>query len=65
MARKCDICGRGATKDASRSHSNIKTLKRQHINLQSKKVEGGSVKVCTKCLKTSDKYFEKAVAGKK
>jgi len=52
MSRKCDLCGRGATRDASRSHSNIKTLKRQHINLQSKKMDGATLQVCTKCLKT-------------
>ncbi len=52
MARKCDICGRGSTKDAQRSHSNIKTLKRQYINLQTKKVDGKKIKICTKCLRT-------------
>jgi len=55
MARKCDVCGRGSTKDASRSHSNIKTLKRQHINLQAKTVNGAKLKICTKCIKTSKK----------
>lgn len=52
MATKCDLCARGATKDASRSHSNIKTLKRQKINLQSKKIEGKKMNVCSKCIKT-------------
>ena len=52
MARKCDVCGRGSSKDATRSHSNIKTLRRQHVNLQTKKVAGGKFKVCTKCIKT-------------
>ena len=52
MARRCDLCGRGSTKDASRSHSNIKTTKRQHINLQMKKVEGKRIKICTSCIKT-------------
>ncbi|PIV51860.1 50S ribosomal protein L28 [Candidatus Falkowbacteria bacterium CG_4_9_14_3_um_filter_36_9] len=52
MAKKCDLCGRGSTKDASRSHSNIKTTKRQHINLQIKKIDGKRMKVCSKCLKT-------------
>jgi ribosomal protein L28 len=55
MAKNCEICGRGATKDASRSHSNIKTLKRQHINLQSKTVDGKKMQICTKCIKTSKK----------
>jgi len=52
MAKKCDLCGRGSTKDANRSHSNIKTTKRQHVNLQSKKIDGKKLKICTKCLKT-------------
>ncbi|MEI7497926.1 MAG: bL28 family ribosomal protein [Candidatus Falkowbacteria bacterium] len=52
MALRCDACNRGATKDASRSHSNIKTTKRQHINLQSKKVSGGKIKICTSCIRT-------------
>ena len=52
MAKKCDLCGRGSTKDASRSHSNIKTIKRQYINLQTKQIDGKKIKVCTKCLKT-------------
>lgn len=55
MAKRCDVCGRGSTKDASRSHSNIKTIKRQHINLQAKKIDGEKKKVCTKCIKTSKK----------
>ena len=55
MAKKCDLCGRGATKGASRSHSKIKTLKRQGINLQSKVIEGVKVKVCTSCMRTMEK----------
>ncbi|MFH0892030.1 MAG: bL28 family ribosomal protein [Candidatus Falkowbacteria bacterium] len=55
MPKQCDICGRSSTKDAARSHSNIKTVKRQHINLQSKKIDGIRKKVCTKCLKTMAK----------
>jgi len=53
MAKTCDICGRkSSTKDASRSHSNIKTLKRQYLNLQSKKIDGKAMLVCTRCIKT-------------
>lgn len=55
MAKKCDLCGRSSTKGASRSHSNIKTTKRQHINLQSKNIDGKKMKVCTRCLKTISK----------
>ncbi|MDP3986577.1 MAG: L28 family ribosomal protein [Candidatus Veblenbacteria bacterium] len=52
MARTCDKCGRGYYKALSRSHSNIKTIKRQHLNLQSKVVEGKRLRVCTSCIKT-------------
>lgn len=52
MSKKCDLCGRSSTKGASRSHSNIKTLRRQNINLQSKIIDGKKLKVCTRCLKT-------------
>jgi ribosomal protein L28 len=55
MARVCDKCGRGYLKAASRSHSNIKSLKRQHINLQSKVVDGKRLKICTNCIKTLTK----------
>ena len=52
MAKKCDLCGRGSTKGAKRSHSNIKTIRRQHINLQTKTIDGKKMKICTSCLKT-------------
>jgi ribosomal protein L28 len=52
MSKRCDICKRGSQKGAQRSHSNIKTLRRQSINLQSKKVNGKKLLICTKCLKT-------------
>lgn len=63
MSRRCDLCGRGSTKDASRSHSNIKNIKRQHINLQSKKVDGKRIKVCTSCIKTLAKVKTKIKAN--
>ncbi|MCF7819840.1 MAG: 50S ribosomal protein L28 [Candidatus Pacebacteria bacterium] len=52
MGKRCDICYRKATKGASRSHSKTKTLKRQNINLQSRKVSGIALKICTSCLRT-------------
>lgn len=59
MSRKCDICGRSAMKGATRSHSNVKTLKRQKINIQSKVVDGERKKVCTSCIKTLKKKAKK------
>jgi ribosomal protein L28 len=55
MAKRCDICGRSSTKGAQRSHSNIKTLRRQHINLQPRRLGGSKQLVCSKCLKTMAK----------
>ncbi len=55
MGRKCDVCRRGSTKDASRSHSKVKTLKRQHINLQNRNIDGLKFKICTSCLRTMTK----------
>ena len=55
MSKTCDLCGRGSTKDASRSHSNIKTIKKQYLNLQTKKIDGKRMKVCAKCIKTLSK----------
>jgi ribosomal protein L28 len=55
MAKKCDLCSRSATKGASRSHSKIKTLKRQNINLQSKMIDGLKVRICTSCIRTMAK----------
>jgi len=65
MAKKCDVCGRGSTKGASRSHSNIKTIKRQYINLQVKKINGKSRAVCAKCIKTMVKKKNKALRNLK
>ena len=55
MATKCDICGRGPQKSQKRSHSNIKTIRKQYINLQKKVVEGVRKNVCTKCMRTIKK----------
>ena len=48
-----------------RSHSNRKTLKRQNINLQNRKMDGQTVKVCVNCLKTKKKSAAKKTAAKK
>lgn len=57
MAKKCELCGRGSTKDASRSHSNIKSIKRQHVNLQTRRFDGATVQACARCLKTLNTKF--------
>jgi ribosomal protein L28 len=55
MPKRCDLCKRSATKGASRSHSKIQTLKRQNINLQTKKVGDIKLKICTSCMRTMAK----------
>ncbi|OGL87419.1 50S ribosomal protein L28 [Candidatus Uhrbacteria bacterium RIFCSPLOWO2_02_FULL_48_12] len=52
MARVCSQCGRGALSAQSRSHSNIATKRRQFLNLQTRRVNGQKVKICTRCLRT-------------
>lgn len=52
MARRCQICGRGSMKSVSRSHSNIATKRRQHINLQWFRYRGKRIRACTSCIKT-------------
>ncbi len=55
MARVCDICGRGSQVGNTVSHSQVKTNRKFAINLQTKKIDGVSKKVCTKCIKTMAK----------
>lgn len=55
MSRVCEICERGAKTGNKVSHSNIKTLRKFAINLQTKKVNGIRKKVCTRCIKTLSK----------
>ncbi|MEK7623357.1 MAG: bL28 family ribosomal protein [Patescibacteria group bacterium] len=45
--RICAICGKKPKRSATRSHSNIKTLTRQRVNIQT--VNGRML--CTRCLK--------------
>ncbi|MDR3558806.1 MAG: 50S ribosomal protein L28 [Candidatus Pacebacteria bacterium] len=55
MSRTCEICGRGSATGNKVSHSNIKTLRKFSINLQTKEIDGQRKKVCTKCIKTVNK----------
>lgn len=55
MSRICDICGRGSLSGHSRSHSNIATKRRQHLNLQQTLYRGKRVKACANCIKTLTK----------
>ncbi|MCW1929704.1 MAG: 50S ribosomal protein L28 [Candidatus Kerfeldbacteria bacterium] len=53
MSKVCDVCERGYLKGHSRSHSNIATIKRQHVNLQYAVIGGKRQKACTRCIRTS------------
>lgn len=55
MARICEKCGRGSMMSATRSHSNIKTKKRQFVNLLNKRVGGVRMRICANCLKAMAK----------
>jgi len=55
MAKVCDKCGRGKAFSRSRSKSNIITKRTHDINLQSKKIDGKRMRICTKCIKTMSK----------
>ncbi|MFA5925973.1 MAG: 50S ribosomal protein L28 [Parcubacteria group bacterium] len=59
MSRVCQVCGRGPKSAQKRSHSNIATKRVMAINLQSKKIDGKNLKICTKCLKTKSKSKSK------
>jgi len=55
---KCEMCGKGSKKAANRSHSKVKTLRRQKPNLQ--KLDNRLV--CTKCRRTLSKKIQEMTA---
>ncbi|HNZ86320.1 MAG TPA: L28 family ribosomal protein [bacterium] len=59
MARVCSICKRGTTSGNLKSHSQRKTKRAIGINLQSKKINGKSAKVCARCIKEMAKPIKK------
>ena len=56
MANTCDICGKGRLVGNKVSHSNIKTKRVQHPNLQRVRAMVGGVvcrlRACTRCLRS-------------
>lgn len=56
MSRVCQITGRGPKASRSRSHSNVRTLRRQGINLQTVRVGGVKIRVAARTLKTMKKH---------
>lgn len=59
MPKICSICKRGTTSGYLKSHSQRKTKRAIGINLQSKKINGKSAKVCTRCIKKMAKPVKK------
>ena len=55
MAKVCDLCGRGGMTINRRSHSNIATKHKQQPNLQPRKIDGVTLKMCTRCTRTLKK----------
>ena len=47
----CEICQRGSLKGHFVSHSQIKTIRRQKLNLQNRRVDGKKMTICTSCMK--------------
>jgi len=60
--RSCDICARGTQVMQKKSHSQIKHKTHQKINVQTKKMEGGAVLLCSKCLRTVTKLEKEFLA---
>ena len=61
--RSCDLCARGTGVMQKHSHSQVKHKTHQKINVQTKRMDGGSIRLCSKCLKTISK-IEKEISEK-
>ncbi len=55
MPSYCERCGRGSKPAMSRSHSNIATKRRQHVNVQRVAFGHGSMDLCTTCVRNERK----------
>ena len=63
MAKICDLCQRKPRVGNSRSHSNIATKRRLMINLQTRRIDGQRLLVCTSCLSRWKKTKQEAAAA--
>ena len=63
MSKTCQVCGRGSGTGNRRSHSNIATKRRFHINLQWRVLDGARIRLCTRCLRTRTKHAAEKVAA--
>ncbi|HLD18028.1 MAG TPA: hypothetical protein VJB99_03050 [Patescibacteria group bacterium] len=55
MSQFCSACGRGALTVNLRSKSMCAVKTRQKVNLQSRRLDGKRVLLCTRCLRTQTK----------
>ncbi len=60
MSRIDALTGKGAKTVNSRSHSNIATKRRQHVNLQTIRLNGRRVRVAVSTLRTLRKLAKEA-----
>ena len=58
MSKFCETCGRGALSAQIRSHANNATKTRKFVNLQVKRLNGKTYRLCTRCLRTMVKQPE-------
>ncbi len=52
---RCQICGKRNRTGNSRSHSNVATKRKFKVNLQTKRINGKKMTICTACIKTGNK----------
>jgi len=56
MARMCDICGKGSMivtpRKLLRGNLNPTSKQRKYPNLQTLRMPGGKLRLCTRCLRT-------------
>ncbi|MCD4760284.1 50S ribosomal protein L28 [bacterium] len=64
MAKVCQICERRAKSGNTRSHSRVATKRTMGINLQSKKIGGNKILICTSCIRTLNKMKKKTTIKK-
>lgn len=52
---ECAICKRKHRIGVSRSHSMVATKRKFKVNLQTKRINGKKIKICTRCIKKMSK----------
>ncbi|MFH1713488.1 MAG: L28 family ribosomal protein [Candidatus Jacksonbacteria bacterium] len=53
MMNKCHICNKTHITGYDVSHSKTRTKRLMRANLQTRKINGKKIKVCTRCIKSS------------